>query len=56
VVAANSEVRILAVLEAVTGVLYVAITVAILVSSYRRLGSRAEPGTIVAEENRLHGK
>ena len=56
VVAANGEVRILAVLEAVTGVLYVAITVAILVSSYRRLGSRAEPGTIVAEENRLHGK
>lgn len=45
VVAVNSEVRILAVLEAVTGVLYVAITVAILVSSYRRQGSRSEPGT-----------
>jgi hypothetical protein len=44
VVAANSEVRILAVLEAVTGVLYVAITVAILVSSYRRQGSHAERG------------
>ena len=45
VVAVNSEVRILAVLEAVTGVLYVAITVAVLVSSYRRQGSRSEPGT-----------
>jgi len=41
VVAVNSEVRILAVLEAVTDVLYVAITVAILVSSYRRQGSRS---------------
>jgi hypothetical protein len=44
VVAVNSEVRILAVLEAVTGVLYVAITVAVLVSSYGRQGSRSEPG------------
>jgi hypothetical protein len=35
----------MAVLEAVTGVLYVAITVAVLVSSYRRQGSRSDPGT-----------
>jgi hypothetical protein len=39
VVAVHNEVRILAVLEAVTGVLYVAITVAILVSSFRRPSS-----------------
>ncbi len=32
----HGEVRILATLEAVTGVLYIAITVAVLVSSYRR--------------------
>ena len=36
VVAAHSVVAHLAVLEAATGVLYVAITVAILVGSYRR--------------------
>jgi len=39
IVPLHGEVRMLAALEAVTGVLYVAITVAILVSSYRRQGS-----------------
>ena len=36
VVPLHGEVRMLAALEGVTGVLYVAITVAILVNSYRR--------------------
>lgn len=36
IIPTHGEVRMLAALEAVTGVLYVAITVAILVSSYRR--------------------
>ena len=39
VVPVYNEVRMLAVLESVAGVLYVAITVAILVSSYRRRSS-----------------
>ncbi len=38
----HGEVRILASLEAVTGVLYVAITVAVLVSSYRQSSSSNE--------------
>ena len=36
IVAIDSEVRMLAALEAVTGVLYIAITVALLVSAYRQ--------------------
>jgi hypothetical protein len=42
VVPINSEVRILAALEGVVGVLYVAITVALLVSGYQRKDSNAE--------------
>ena len=38
VVAVHGEVRMLAALEGVTGVLYVAITVALLVGSYKRRG------------------
>ena len=40
IVARTGEARILAALEGVTGVLYVAITVAILVSSFRRQGEK----------------
>jgi Ion channel len=39
VVPLNGEVRMLAALEAVTGVLYVAITVALLVSAYKQQGT-----------------
>lgn len=42
VVALTGEARILAALEGVTGVLYVAITVAILVSGFRRQGADGE--------------
>jgi hypothetical protein len=37
------EVRILAALEGVTGVLYIAITVALLVSAYKQPGTSSEP-------------
>lgn len=40
VVAVNGEVRMLAALEGITGVLYIAITVAVLVSSYKQGISR----------------
>ena len=39
----NGEVRMLAALEGVTGVLYVAITVALLVSAYKQQGTSGEP-------------
>jgi Ion channel len=43
VVPLYGEVRMLAALEGVTGVLYVAITVALLVSGYKRQGTSDEP-------------
>jgi hypothetical protein len=43
VVPLDPEVRILAALEGVTGVLYIAITVALLVSAYKRKGTSREP-------------
>ncbi|HVO64837.1 MAG TPA: potassium channel family protein [Terriglobales bacterium] len=43
VVPLNPEVRILAALEGITGVLYIAITVALLVSAYKREGTSREP-------------
>ena len=43
VVPVSGEVRMLAALEGVTGVLYVAITVALLVSSYKQQGTSGEP-------------
>ena len=47
IVPVNGEVRMLAALEGVAGVLYIAITVALLVSSYKQQGASddpAEPG------------
>ena len=43
IVPVNGEVRMLAALEGVTGVLYIAITVALLVSSYKQQGASGEP-------------
>jgi len=43
VVPLNPEVRILAALEGITGVLYIAITVALLVSAYKQPGTSSEP-------------
>ncbi len=43
VVPLYGEVRMLAALEGVTGVLYVAITVALLVSAYKQQGTSDEP-------------
>ena len=43
VVPLHGEVRMLAALEGVTGILYVAITVALLVSGYKRQGESREP-------------
>ncbi|HEY4931695.1 MAG TPA: ion channel [Terriglobales bacterium] len=43
IVPIRGEVRMLAALEGVTGVLYVAITVALLVSSYKQQGTSGEP-------------
>jgi Ion channel len=43
VVPVQGEVRMLAALEGVTGVLYVAITVALLVSAYKQQGNSREP-------------
>src|SRR5664279_1878862 len=43
VVPVNGEVRMLAALEGVAGVLYIAITVALLVSSYKQQGTSVEP-------------
>jgi|SRR5271167_4858311 len=43
VVPLGGEVRMLAALEGVTGVLYVAITVALLVSAYKQQGASGEP-------------
>jgi len=43
VVPLNPEVRILAALEGITGVLYLAITVALLVSAYKQPGASSEP-------------
>jgi hypothetical protein len=43
IVPIRGEVRMLAALEAVTGVLYIAITVALLVSSYKQQGTSGEP-------------
>lgn len=43
VVPRYGEVRMLAALEAITGVLYVAITVALLVSAYKQQGNSREP-------------
>jgi hypothetical protein len=43
IVPIRGEVRMLAALEGVTGVLYVAITVALLVSSYKQQGTTDEP-------------
>jgi hypothetical protein len=42
IVPLNGEARILAALEAITGVLYIAITVALLVSSYKQRSSPSE--------------
>jgi|SRR5208337_3009755 len=49
VVPLHSEVRILAALEGVTGVLYIAITVALLVSSYKQHGSASEVAEVTNE-------
>ena len=43
IVPLHGEVRMLAALEGVTGVLYVAITVALLVSAYKQQGDSREP-------------
>jgi hypothetical protein len=43
IVPVNGEVRMLAALEGVAGVLYIAITVALLVSSYKQQGASGEP-------------
>ncbi len=43
IVPLHDEVRMLAALEGVTGVLYVAITVALLVSAYKQQGTSREP-------------
>ena len=43
IVPLHGEVRMLAALEGVTGVLYVAITVALLVSAYKQQGTSGEP-------------
>ena len=43
IVPVYGEVRMLAALEGVTGVLYVAITVALLVSAYKQQGTSGEP-------------
>jgi len=43
IVPVHGEVRMLAALEGVTGVLYVAITVALLVSAYKQQGTSDEP-------------
>src|SRR5208283_446565 len=43
VVPVYGEVRMLAALEGVTGVLYIAITVALLVSSYKQQGASGDP-------------
>ena len=43
VVPLYGEVRMLAALEGLTGVLYIAITVAILVSGYKQQGPSGEP-------------
>lgn len=43
VVPVGAEVRMLAALEGVTGVLYIAITVALLVSAYKQQGTSSEP-------------
>lgn len=43
VVPVSGEARMLAALEGVTGVLYVAITVALLVSAYKQQGTSGEP-------------
>jgi Ion channel len=43
VVPIHGEVRMLAALEGMTGVLYIAITVALLVSSYKQEGTSGEP-------------
>ena len=43
VVPVYGEVRMLAALEGVTGVLYIAITVALLVSAYKQQGTSGEP-------------
>ena len=45
VVPIHGEVRMLAALEGVTGVLYIAITVALLVSAYKQQGNSGEPPT-----------
>lgn len=44
IVPLHGEVRMLAALEGVTGILYIAITVALLVSSYKQQGASSEPG------------
>jgi len=43
IVPIHGEVRMLAALEGITGVLYVAITVAVLVSAYKQQGTSGEP-------------
>jgi hypothetical protein len=43
IVPVNGEVRMLAALEGVAGVLYIAITVALLVSSYKQQGASGDP-------------
>ena len=52
IVPLHGEVRILAALEAITGVLYIAITVALLVSSYKQQSSPSEVAE-ATNENRV---
>ena len=49
IVPLHGEVRILAALEAITGVLYIAITVALLVSSYKQQSASSELAEVTNE-------
>ena len=49
IVPLRGEVRILAALEAITGVLYIAITVALLVSSYKQKSASSELAEVTNE-------
>jgi hypothetical protein len=49
IVPLHGEVRILAALEAITGVLYIAITVALLVSSYKQHSGPSEAAEVINE-------
>ena len=49
IVPLHGEVRMLAALEGITGVLYIAITVALLVSSYKQQGGPSDVGEVTNE-------